>query len=131
MGFFNLSVFRFQVYSLQSIDSNIYLFCFMYFQINSKRVSIGSFFPLFLGQLTVPHDVISSSGVGDSALPGHPGAEYVENIFSRSLRKTSPQRNGHNKKLSKFTKLQFLNDKIYKKAIRHLEIWQNWCFGHF
>ena len=28
---------------------------------------------------------------------------------------------------------QFLNDKIYsytKKAIWHLAIWQNWCFGH-
>ena len=131
MGFFNLSVFRFQVYSLQSIDSNIYLFCFMYFQINSKRISIGSFFPLFLGQLTVPHDVISSSGVGDSALPGHPGSEYVENIFSRSLRKISRQRNWQNKKLSKVTKLQFLTDRIYKKAIKHLEIWQNLCFGHF
>ena len=85
--FFNLSVFRFQVYSLQSIDSNIYLFCFMYFQINSKRVSIGSFFPLFLGQLTVPHDVISSSGVGDSALPGHPvrvGGSGAGNNFEMS-----------------------------------------------
>ena len=26
---------------------------------------------------------------------------------------------------------QFLNDKIPKKAIWHLAIWQNWCFGQF
>ena len=33
-----------------------------------------------------------------------------------------------------FTKLLFLNDKIYsytKKTIWHLAIWQNWCFGQF
>ena len=33
-----------------------------------------------------------------------------------------------------FTKVQFLNDKIYsytKKTIWHLAIWQNWCFGQF
>ena len=33
-----------------------------------------------------------------------------------------------------FTKLQFLNDKIYsytKKTIWHLAIWQNWCLGQF
>ena len=41
---------------------------------------------------------------------------YVENNFFRSLKKTSHQRNWHNKKLHKFAKLHFLNDKIYKKA---------------
>ena len=41
--------------------------------------------------------------------------------FLSFLKKTSHQRNWHNKKLSNFAKLQFLNDKIYKKAI--------WQFG--
>ena len=86
MVFFNLSVFRFQVYSLQSIDSNTYLFILLYFQINSKKVSKGIFFPLFLGQLTVPHDVISSSGVSDSALPGHPGGKYLFFVSSPSVK---------------------------------------------
>ena len=46
-GFFNLSVFRFQVYSLQSIDSDTYLFILLYFQINSTKVSKGIFPPIF------------------------------------------------------------------------------------
>ena len=50
------------------------------------------------------------------------GPEYVENIFSRSLKKTSHQRNWHNKKLGIFAKLWFLNGKIYKNAIWHLAI---------
>ena len=34
-------------------------------------------------------------------------------------------------KIRNFSKLQFLNDKMYKKAIWHLAVWQNWCFGQF
>ena len=34
------------------------------------------------------------------------GAEYVENISSRSLKKISRQRNWHNKKLSNFEKFE-------------------------
>ena len=40
--------------------------------------------------------------------------------------KKTHQRNWQNIKLNNFTKLQFLNDKTYKKVI-----WQNWCFGQF
>ena len=59
----------------------------LYFQINSKQVSTGFFPFVFLGQLTVPHDVISSSGVGDAALPGHPvrvGGSGAGNNFEMS-----------------------------------------------
>ena len=58
-----------------------------YFQYHLET-SFNKIFPLhFLGQLTVPHDVISSSGVGDSALPGHPvrvGGSGAGNNFEMS-----------------------------------------------
>ena len=82
-GFFNLSVFRFQVCSLQSIDSNDFALFSNKLEKSLKRIF---FFPI-LGQLTVPHDVISSSGVGDSALPGHPvrvGGSGAGNNFEMS-----------------------------------------------
>ena len=42
--------------------------------------------------------------------------EYVEIIFSHSLKKVSRQRNWHNKYLNNFAKLQFWNAKIYQNT---------------
>ena len=43
---------------------------------------------------------------------GELGKEYVENIFSCSLKKDSHQRNWHNKKLNSFEKLKLRDTKI-------------------
>ena len=69
---------------------NLLIVIFIYFALLSNKLEKSLkriFFLLFLGQLTVPHDVISSSGVGDSALPGHPvrvGGSGAGNNFEMS-----------------------------------------------
>ena len=90
------SVFEFIMVFLicQSLDFryavfNLLIAIFIYFALFSNKLEKSLkriFFLLFLGQLTVPHDVISSSGVSDSALPGHPGGKYLFFVSSSSVK---------------------------------------------
>ena len=59
------------------------------------------------------------------------GPEYVENISSRSLRKTSDQRKLRLLSVY-FLILEWWYIHLYqKKPFSHLAIWQNCCFGQF
>ena len=67
--------------------------------------------------------------VGNTEKNGPIWATFAVGLFILEPPKTFPP-----EKLSNFAKLQFLNDKIYKKRqknICRMAFWQNWFLGEF